>query len=119
MTDKTVTIYHNPRCSKSRATLALLEEQGIQPEIIDYQKNPPSKEDIENILEKLGMDDPRELMRKKEDEYAEAALDDPGLHRDTLIIAMIQRPKLIERPIVLANGKAAIGRPPEQVLEIL
>lgn len=113
-----VRIYHNPRCSKSRATLELLRERGIDPEVIDYLKTPPSREELEQILDRLGME-PRELMRQNEDEYREADLDDPGLTRDTLIIAMIQRPKLIQRPIVLAHGKAAIGRPPEQVLEIL
>jgi len=115
--DKTI-IYHNPRCSKSRQTLDLLRERGIEPEIVEYLKTPPTREELEHILDLLGME-PRDLMRRNEDEYKDADLDDPGLTRDTLIIAMVQRPKLIQRPIVLAHGKAAIGRPPEQVLEIL
>lgn len=113
-----VTIYHNPKCAKSRETLRLLEAHGIKPTVVEYLKAPPSKPEMENLLALLGME-PRELMRKKEPEYAEANLDDPGLTRDTLIIAMLQRPKLIERPIVVANGKAALGRPPENVLKIL
>ncbi|MBD3619280.1 MAG: arsenate reductase (glutaredoxin) [Chromatiales bacterium] len=113
-----VRIYHNPRCSKSRATLELLRERGIEPVVIEYLKTPPSREELERILDLLGLE-PRDLMRQNEEEYRNADLDDPGLTRETLILAMIQRPKLIQRPIVLAHGKAAIGRPPEQVLEIL
>ncbi len=113
-----VVIYHNPRCSKSRATLELLRGKGIEPRIVEYLKTPPSKEEMERILALLGME-PRELMRRQEDEYEEAALDDPGLTRETLILAMLQRPKLIERPIVVAGDRAAIGRPPESVLEIV
>lgn len=116
--DAEVVIYHNPRCSKSRETLQLLEARGITPYVINYLDTPPDKEALTHILGLLNME-PRELMRKKEPEYQEADLDDPGLTRDTLIIAMVQRPRLIERPLVLANGKAAIGRPPQQVLEIL
>lgn len=113
-----VVIYHNPRCSKSRETLELLRSRGIEPKVVEYLKTPPSKEELDAILKLLGLE-PREFMRTQEPEFEEANLDDPGLTRDTLIHAMIQRPKLIQRPIVLANGKAAIGRPPEQVLEIL
>lgn len=113
-----VTIYHNPRCSKSRQTLELLTRQGIEPEVIEYLKSPPDHRTLERILKLLGMQ-PRELMRRKEQEYAAAGLDDPGLSRTQLIEAMIAHPILIERPIVLANGKAALGRPPEKVLEIL
>ena len=114
----TVTIYHNPRCSKSRQTLALLEENGVQPTIVEYLKTPPSAADIADILAKLGVE-PRDLMRKKEAPYIENNLGDASLSRDSLIQAMVDNPILIERPIVLANGKAAIGRPPESVLEIL
>lgn len=113
-----VRIYHNPRCSKSRATLELLRERGIEPDVIEYLKTPPSREELGRILDLLHLE-PRDLMRRDEEEYRNADLDDPGLTRETLILAMIQRPKLIQRPIVLAHGKAAIGRPPEQVLEIL
>ncbi len=114
----TVKIYHNPRCSKSRATLQLLREQGVEPEIVEYLKTPPNAEELEDILQKLDMQ-PRDLMRRKEPKYKAANLDDPALDRQALIDAMLATPKLIERPIVLANGKAAIGRPPENVLKIL
>lgn len=113
-----VTIYHNPRCSKSRQTLALLEEQGISPDIVEYLQNPPDSKTLQTILDKLDMS-PRELMRKKEAEYKELGLADESIKDAELIKAMIEHPKLIERPIVLANNKAAIGRPPEQVLEIV
>jgi len=113
-----VTIYHNPRCSKSRATLELLREQGIEPHIIEYLKTPPSQAELTRILTMLGMK-PRELMRSKEAEYREQGLDNPGLKQQDLVKAMHDTPKLIERPIVVANGKAALGRPPEQVLVIL
>jgi len=114
----TVTIYHNPRCSKSRMTLQLLREQGIEPEIIEYLKTPPTAAELDEILQKLGFE-PRALMRQKEPEYKANGLDDPTLDRATLLAGMVATPKLIERPIVLANNKAAIGRPPENVLAIL
>lgn len=114
----TVTIYHNPRCSKSRETLQLLKDRGIEPEIVEYLKTPPSAQELEDILQKLGME-PRDLMRKKEAVYEESGLDNPALDRKSLINSMVKHPILIERPIVLANGKAAIGRPPEAVLPIL
>jgi arsenate reductase len=113
-----ITIYHNPRCSKSRETLQLLEQRGIKPVIIEYLKSPPSAEQLDALLQLLGIE-PRELMRKKEPEYQENHLDDETLDRQSLIKAMIKHPVLIERPIVLANGNAAIGRPPEAVLAIL
>ncbi|MBL4802223.1 MAG: arsenate reductase (glutaredoxin) [Emcibacter sp.] len=114
----TVTILHNPRCSKSRQTLALIEEQGITPTIVEYLKDVPSAEMLGQILDILGLE-PRELMRRKEAEYAENNLASEDLSRDQLIQAMVDFPRLIERPIVLAGGKAAIGRPPEDVLKIL
>jgi arsenate reductase (glutaredoxin) len=114
----TVTIYHNPRCSKSRETLKLLEEKGIKPEVVEYLKHPPTKDELTAILQKLGLK-PRDLMRTKEAEYKENGLDDPSLSDAELIEAMIRIPKLIERPIVLSQGKAAIGRPPEKVLDII
>jgi arsenate reductase len=113
-----ITIYHNPKCSKSRQTLELLKEKGITPTIIEYLKTTPTAEALKEILGQLGMA-PRDLIRKKEDVYAELKLDDPSLSDDALIDAMTKHPILIERPIVLANGKAALGRPPEQVLSIL
>ncbi len=112
-----VTIYHNPKCSKSRQTLELLQQNGITPAIIEYLKTPPTAETLKEILAQLGLA-PRDLMRKKEAVYAECGLDNPSLSDDHLIDFMIQNPILIERPIVLANGKAALGRPPEQVLDI-
>ena len=114
----TVTMYHNPRCSKSRQTLKLLQEKGVEPKIVEYLKTPPDAKTLKSILKKLGME-PRALMRRKEAPYKELELDDPALSEDKLVASMVANPVLIERPIVLANGKAALGRPPEKVLEIL
>lgn len=114
----TITIYHNPRCSKSRQTLALLEERGIKPTIREYLTNVPSADEIDEILRMLSME-PRDLMRKNEAQYKENGLGDLSLSRDDLIDAMVAHPKLIERPIVINGGEARIGRPPESVLEIL
>ena len=118
VTSLKVQILHNPRCSKSRATLQILEENGIEPEIILYQDTPPDVTQLKSILRKLKMQ-PRDLMRKGQSEYKEMGLADGQLSDEQLITAMLEAPILIERPIVLANGKAAIGRPPESVLEIL
>jgi arsenate reductase len=112
----TVTIYHNPRCSKSRATLALLQDKGIELTVIEYLKHPPSACDLRRILSMLGME-PRDLMRPKE--AREAGLDDSSLTDDALIIGMTTNPIVIERPIVVSGDQARIGRPPERVLEIL
>ena len=111
-------IYHNPRCSKSRQTLHLLEERNLSAEVVEYLKTPPNSKELSEILDMLGLE-PRQLMRLKEAEYKELGLDDDSLSREQLIEAMVANPKLIERPIVINNGKAAIGRPPETVLEIL
>ena len=113
-----IIIYHNPKCSKSRQTVELLVKQGIKPVLNEYLKIPPTVEKIKEILRKLGYA-PRDLMRKKENAYTEHNLGDPSLSNDDLIEFMIKYPVLIERPIVLTHEKAAIGRPPEQVLEIL
>jgi len=113
-----VTIYHNPRCTKSRLTLALLEKKGIKPEVVEYLTSPPSKGTMKNILKMLSCD-PRSLMRKGESEYKDLALDDENFSDDDLIEAMLKNPILIERPIVVTKGKAVIGRPPENILEIL
>jgi len=113
-----VEIYHNPRCSKSRQTLQLLNERGIEPKVTKYLETPPDKATLEKILDMLGVQ-PRDLMRRKEPEYKQAGLDDPSLSRDALIRAMIEHPKLIERPIVIKDGKAVLGRPPESVLGII
>ncbi|MGZ8218601.1 arsenate reductase (glutaredoxin) [Methylomagnum sp.] len=114
----TVTIYHNPRCGKSRSALELLRGRGIEPTVVEYLKTPPTAAELDAILNQLGLE-PRALMRQGESVYKEAGLDDPALDRAALIAAMVANPILIERPIVLANGKAAIGRPPENVLGIL
>jgi arsenate reductase len=114
----TVMIYHNPRCSKSRATLALLEAQGLKPKIVDYLKTPPTAAELKAILRKLGMK-PRDLLRTGEMLYAELGLKTPKLADDALVALMVKNPILIERPIVVAGGKAALGRPPENVLTIL
>ncbi|MCG8379945.1 MAG: arsenate reductase (glutaredoxin) [Proteobacteria bacterium] len=113
-----VTIYHNPRCSKSRSTLALLEERGVDLNIIEYLKTPPDKKTLTGILEKLGIE-PIDLIRKGEAVFNELDLASKADDNTALIEAMVNNPILIERPIVLANDKAAIGRPPESVLEIL
>ncbi|MCK9469028.1 MAG: arsenate reductase (glutaredoxin) [Porticoccaceae bacterium] len=111
-------IYHNPRCSKSRQTLALLEEKGITPEVVLYLDTPPDAAALSTLLKKLGIS-ARELLRKGEDDYKANNLADPALTEEQLIDAMVRHPKLIERPIVVKGDKAAIGRPPEAVLEIL
>ncbi|NQV83005.1 MAG: arsenate reductase (glutaredoxin) [Rhodospirillales bacterium] len=110
------TIYHNPRCSKSRQTLALLVENGIEPEVIEYLEAPPSAAELKKILTLLGIG-PRGLLRKNE--AKDAGLDDPNMADDALIDAMAANPVVIERPIVVHNGRAALGRPPESVLDIL
>jgi arsenate reductase len=114
---KTV-IYHNPRCSKSRQTLELLNTHGVDTDIVEYLKTPPGADTLKHILDMLGMQ-PRELMRTNEAEYKALNLGDESLSRDQLIAAMVEHPKLIQRPIVIHNNKAALGRPPEQVLEII
>jgi len=113
-----VTIYHNPRCSKSRETLALLRQRGIEPEVVEYLKTPPDAATLKRLLRAMGLT-PRQAMRTKEAPYGELRLDDPSLDADTLIRAMVANPVLIERPIVVNGDKAALGRPPERVLEIL
>ncbi|MBF0689966.1 arsenate reductase (glutaredoxin) [Providencia alcalifaciens] len=118
MTDS-VKIYHNPRCSKSRETLGLLQEKGITPIVVEYLTTPPSVADIEKLLKMLGFSDARQLMRTKEDIYKALKLSDDNLTQAQLIQAMHDNPKLIERPIVIKGKKAKLGRPPEQVLDIL
>jgi arsenate reductase len=113
-----IRIFHNPRCSKSRQTMQLIESKDIIPDVVEYLKDPPTADELEEILDLLGLE-PRELMRTREKAYKENNLDDPDLSREALIKAMIDNPILIERPIVLHKGKAIIGRPPEKVLDIL
>jgi arsenate reductase len=114
----TITIFHNPRCSKSRATLALLEARGVAPQIRLYLEEPPDAAELRSIVQKLGIP-ARSLLRTGEAEYREQGLDDESLSEDQLIEAMAATPRLIERPIVVAGRRAALGRPPEAVLEIL
>lgn len=113
-----ITIYHNPRCSKSRQTLQLLHDRGVEPEIVEYLKTPPDEKTLDEFLTKMGME-PRDLMRKKEAPYNELNLSDESLSRAALIKAMVENPILIERPIVVKGGRVALGRPPEAVLDIL
>lgn len=113
-----LTIYHNPRCSKSRQTLALIEEKGIEPEIVLYLDDVPSEKDIAALLKKLGIS-ARELLRKGEAAYKENGLSDTSLSDKQIIALMHKFPKLIERPIVIKGSKAVLGRPPENVLELL
>lgn len=114
-----VVIYHNPRCSKSRETLALLEEKGITPNVVKYLEETPSIDALKTLFSQLGFTSVREMMRTKETEYKEQNLDDGSVTDEQLFEAMALTPKLIERPIVVNNNQAKIGRPPEQVLDIL
>jgi arsenate reductase (glutaredoxin) len=111
-----VTIYHNPRCNKSRQTLALLEARGVKPRIIEYVRTPPTAAELKRLLKLLGMT-PRQLLRQKE--AKDAGLDDPALGDAELIAGMVKHPIVIERPIVVTGERAALGRPPEAVLKIL
>lgn len=113
-----LTIYHNPRCSKSRATLALLAERGLQPRIVPYLEQPPDISQLRELLHMLGLR-PRELMRRGEAVYRDQGLADSAVDDEQLLRAMVEHPILIERPIVVCNGRAALGRPPEQVLDLL
>jgi arsenate reductase len=112
----TVRIYHNPRCSTSRKTLALLREKGVEPEIVEYLKTPYTAGTLKELLAQLGMP-ARALIRKKE--AAAAGIDPAAMSEDALIAAMTEHPIIVERPIVVSNGKAALGRPPEKALEVL
>lgn len=111
-----VVIYHNPRCSKSRQTLQLIEEKGVSPTVITYLDNPPSIEELKEILSKLGLN-ARQLLRKKE--AAEYGLNDDSLSEDALVAGMVANPRAIERPIVVKGDRAVLGRPPENVLDLL
>lgn len=113
-----ITLYHNPRCSKSRQALALLEDRHVQPRIVRYLETPPSIAELRTLLGELNLT-PRELIRKQEEPYKILNLKDPGLGDEALIKAMHKHPILIERPIAQAQGKAVVGRPPENVLELL
>jgi len=114
----TVTIYHNPRCTKSRETLALLKQHGIEPRIIEYLKAPPSVLELKGIVKKLGLT-PRDIIRDNETRYAELGLKDRKISDDELLALIAANPILLQRPIVVSGNKAAIGRPPENVLKVL
>jgi arsenate reductase len=114
-----VTIYHNPRCSKSRQTLELLQERGCEVDVIDYLQSPPSATELASFCRRLGMQ-PLELMRRKEKRFAELGLSaEDARSNQEWIKVMVQNPILIERPIVVHDGHVALGRPPEKVLKIL
>jgi arsenate reductase len=113
-----VTIYHNPRCSKSRQTLELIRDQGHEPLIVDYLTSPPDANTLKQLIQMLGIP-ARELLRDQEQEYKKAKLDSLTATDDAIIHAMLTYPRLIERPIVVANGRAVLGRPPENVLTLL
>ena len=112
------TIYHNPKCSTSRKVLGLLRDAGVEPTVIDYLKQPPSKTKLRELLKEMGLK-PRDLLRRKESLYAELHLDDPALSDAELIAAMAEHPILIERPIVVTGKGAVLCRPPERVEEVL
>ena len=113
-----MTLYHNPRCSKSRGALELLEARGLTPTVVRYLETPPSPAELKTLLARLGIG-ARQLLRTGEEEYQSLGLADTGLSDDQLIDAMSQHPRLIERPILMVGDKAVVGRPPEKVLEIL
>ena len=113
-----ISIYHNPRCSKSRQTLALLEEHNIQPEIVYYLENIPTKKKLQELLQQLGLK-PRDILRKSEEAYKLKKLANPALSDEQLLKAMLDEPRLIERPIVVKGNKAVLGRPPENVKTFL
>jgi arsenate reductase len=113
-----IQLFHNPRCSKSREALALLREHGVEPDVVEYLKSPPTAARIDRLLTQLGLE-PRQLMRRGEAVYKELGLDDPALSRATLIAAMADNPILIERPIAVSGERAVLGRPPQKVLELL
>lgn len=113
-----LTLYHNPRCSKSRSALQLLEERGLNPNVVRYLETPLSAAELHELLRKLGIR-ARQLLRTGENEYKALGLNDPELTDEQLIAAMVSQPKLIERPILVAGDKAVVGRPPESILEIL
>jgi arsenate reductase len=114
---KKVVIFHNPRCQKSRQTLALLQDNGVEPEVVEYLKDPPSEKRVLELMDLLGLE-PHDLLRKKEKEYAEAGLS-PKSGKRAIAKAIAAHPVLLERPVVVAGKKAALGRPPENVLKIL
>jgi len=120
MNDKSddIQIFFNPKCSKCRISLDLIQQHGIQPDVVEYLQQPPDAQTLSDVLDMLGLE-PRELMRRGEAIYKELQLEDKPLSREQLIQIMIENPILIERPIVIRNGKAVIGRPPEKILDLI
>jgi len=116
--NQTFRIYHNPRCSKFRETLKLLQENGVEPEVVLYLETPPTVAELKTLLEQLGLS-AREILRTGEDAYKELNLKDPALTDEQLLQAMVNHPKLIQRPIVVKDSRAVLGRPPEAVLELI
>lgn len=114
-----LTIYHNPRCSKSRETLALLEARGLAPTVIPYLTTPPSADELVSLKQKLGFSSFRQMMRTKDDLFKELGLQDPAIDEAQLLAQLVAHPALMERPLVVNGEQARLGRPPEQVLEIL
>jgi len=114
-----ITIWHNPRCGKSRDGLKLLDEKGVKYELFEYLKQPISIQDIKNLISMLGISDVREMLRTKEKEYKELHLDDSEKTQEDIIYTVMKNPKLIERPIVIKDNKAVIGRPIENIIELL
>lgn len=112
-------LYFNPNCSKCRATLALLKERGITPQLVTYLEQPPTPAALADLIDRLGFADVRQLMRKGDADYARLGLDDPAVSQEALLAALAQNPQLIERPVFVHLGRAVIGRPPERVLDIL
>jgi arsenate reductase len=113
-----VTIFHNPKCATSRATLKLIRDHGIEPRVVEYLTATPSKAELAELIRRLGLT-PRQLLRTREPEYKRAGLDDPRRSDAAILAAMVKHPRLIERPIVTRGRKAVLGRPPERVLELL
>ncbi|MEO5333239.1 MAG: arsenate reductase (glutaredoxin) [Magnetococcus sp. YQC-5] len=118
MSTKNITIWHNPQCSKSRQALKLLQDNGVSPQVVRYLDTPPDAQELDRVLTALEME-PRQLMRTSEPIYKELGLSDATLNRTQLIAAMVANPRLIERPVVLMGNRAMLGRPPENVLDLL
>lgn len=119
MPEKQAVVYHNPRCSKSRNAVEILKEHDVTVTAVDYLKTPPDKKELKRLMKLLGIEDPRDMMRKHEKEYGESGLDDPDLTLDALLNTIVNHPILLERPIVVIGNKAVIARPPENVLALL
>lgn len=112
-------VYFNPNCSKCRSAASILDEHGIEAEVVRYLDTPPTRADLERLMGLLGIDDPRQMMRTGEDAYRDNNLGDPAVTKDELLDAIVKHPILLERPIFVHNGKAVIARPPERLLELL